>query len=160
MTRLVLLSCAVVLVACGRDHDARVMSKRIGELQDSLRIYRDSLHDVQESWSFNALMPVVQMDNYEISLGDSCRVRVFIAGMNTTKDHPYFRYQRPQLSADVGHGLKGGVTIVEHDGWWSLAFKPTSIGQDSLSGTIVFPNSLGTSSEPHSFKSGFEVHPR
>jgi hypothetical protein len=108
--------------------------KQVSELRDSLHLYMDSLRVVQKNWTFNALSPVVKMQRDEVRLGDTCFANVYLSAYNNGLNG--FRFQEPKLSMSARPSGESSLKVLEHDGLWSIAFKPEGLGEDSLNGKI------------------------
>lgn len=126
-----------LLASCeGTAHDPR-MVQRIVELEDSLKAYRDSLHDVQIAWSFSHVTAIVKLQNDEVKLGDSCRFQVFIGAANSPDAGSLgYRYTPARLELD---GLED-ARVENQSMSWLVAFKPEKLGSDSVSGTLWLDN--------------------
>lgn len=145
----VLLVCAVLLAACG-GRNAKT-AKRIAELEDSLKVYRDSLNDYKSNgWTFNSIALVAKLNDEHLVLGDSLGVQLFLAAGNS--DESFFR-TRPLLQLgpgfeEVGIEKVGGVG-------WGFSILPTRVGRDSITGTLLVP---GQSDPTDTVKLPFEAY--
>jgi hypothetical protein len=128
-----LLSCATLLTACsGRD---ATTAKRIGELEDSLKVYRDSLSDYKgRGWTFNTVALVAKLSNQDLVLGDSLGVQLFLAAGNS--DDSNFR-THPLI--ELGPGFEK-VSMEKVGGvGWGFSMLPTREGRDSITGMSLIP---------------------
>ena len=129
------LLCGVALFAsCSRVHqeDPRLYA-RVAELEDSLKVYRDSLRDVQTYWTFNRVTAIVKLENKLIRLGDSCRFDVFVGASNSPGEFPLpYRHGGARLELND----RPNANIIDNEGQWSVAFKPEHLGADSIVGSI------------------------
>lgn len=122
------------LASCGVSDER--LEARIYSLQDSLKASRDSLRDFQRmGWCFSSVSCVVKLSEYDLPLGDTLGVEVFLAAGNY--DHSFYS-THPIL--DVGDGLKP-VSIEEAGNvGWRVHLVPTKMGADSITGTLLVPN--------------------
>lgn len=144
---------SALLLACGGGD--RTLHARVSELEDSLRAYRDSLHDQQMAWSFNSVMPVVKVYPQEVLLGDSCYADICVAARNT--ESIGFNYQRPVLKVDFARVEESRFQVTDMNGWWRVAFKPDRIGQDSIWGSVYLPCNGCRDTTELTFMSKFEA---
>jgi len=136
-----LLALTAWLAGCAND-DATRLNQRVVELQDSLRVYRDSLSRVQTYWTFNTVGSCVKMKDYEVKLGDTCMLEVFLTAGNEA--HGYFRHEDPILSMTRAGGDGRSTRVVKNEGLgWKVSFVPDHVGEDSLMGQIVVPDQRG-----------------
>ncbi|MCB0811138.1 MAG: hypothetical protein KDB96_17810 [Flavobacteriales bacterium] len=113
--------------------------QRIVDLEDSLKAYRDSLHDIRAYWTFNKLGLAVQMLDYEPKLGDSCYLEVRVTASN--EDHEYFAHGQPEMRiSDRNHMETAVVSQAQRGDPWEVAFKPEHVGLDSIMGWIRMPH--------------------
>ncbi len=122
------------LASCGGG-DERLEAK-IHALQDSLKASRDSIRDFQRmGWCFSSVSSVVKLSKYDLPLGDTLGMDVFLAAGND--DHSFYS-THPLL--EVGKGLK--PIRIEQAGnvGWRVHFVPTKMGADSITGTLLVPN--------------------
>ena len=125
---------SVGLASCG-GNDER-LEARIYALQDSLKSSRDSIRDFQRmGWCFSSVSSVVKLNAYELPLGDTLAMDVFLAAGND--DHSFYS-THPLLA--VGEGVK--PLNIEQAGnvGWRVSFVPTKMGADSITGTLLVPN--------------------
>jgi hypothetical protein len=129
----VLLACATLLTACG-GIDART-AKRIAELEDSLKVYRDSLNDYEgKGWTFNSVALVAKLSNEHLELGDSLRVQLFLAAGNS--DESSFR-THPVI--ELGQGFEEVSIAKIGSVGWGFSILPTCVGRDSITGISLIP---------------------
>ncbi len=120
------------------------MSARIVELQDSLRAYRDSLKQVQTYWTFNTVSSLVKMKDYEVKLGDTCALDVFLVAGNDL--HQYFRHEDPVLEITRTGEVQHSTSIRKNEGTgWHVWFIPNKVCSDSVVGRIIVPDQRGYS---------------
>jgi|GEM_PF-3171924 len=124
----------VLLVSCGGDNGR--LTERIHALQDSLKASRDSVRDFQRmGWCFSSVSSVVKLTKYDLPLGDTLGMEVFLAAGNY--DHSFYS-THPML--EVGEGLKP-VSIEEAGNvGWRVHLVPTKMGADSITGMLLVPN--------------------
>ena len=151
------LSAAVIIAitSCGGTSQSE---KRVSELRDSLLLYMDSLRVVQKNWTFNALSPVVKMQRDEVSLGDTCFANVYLSAYNIGKNG--FRFEEPKLSLSARPSGESSPNVFEHDGLWSIAFKPEALGEDSLTGKIQITTPGTMKPAELTFTTQFLVRPK
>ena len=128
---------ALLLITCTGEVGRRDDAGRVGELEDSLRAYQDSLRAVQHYWTFNNVSPVVLM-NHEPTLGDSCVAEVLLVAWNG--EHQEFAFQRPELHISHIHNRH---MIKEAMRRWVVDFKPEQTGLDSITGWMRVPRPFG-----------------
>ena len=129
-----LLFTGMLLVACGGD-DVR-LTTRIHALEDSLKASRDSIRDFQRmGWCFSSVSSVVKLSKYDLPLGDTLGMEVFLAAGNYDQS---FYSTHPILN--VGDGLKPVSMEEAGNVGWRVQFVPTKMGADSITGTLLVPN--------------------
>ncbi len=122
------------LASCGGSNER--LEARVHSLQDSLKASRDSIRDFQSmGWCFSSVSSVVKLSKYELPLGDTLGMDVFLAAGNY--DHSFYA-THPLLK--VGKELK--PISIEQAGnvGWRVHFVPTKMGADSITGTLLVPN--------------------
>jgi hypothetical protein len=128
------LALSLGLASCGGSDER--LEARIHELQDSLKASRDSIRDFQRmGWCFSSVSSVVKLSKYDLYLGDTLGIDVFLAAGND--DHSFYS-THPIL--EVGEGVK--PISIEQAGnvGWRVHFVPTRMGADSITGTLLVPN--------------------
>jgi hypothetical protein len=128
------LALSLGLASCGGSDER--LEARIHELQDSLKESRDSIRDFQRmGWCFSSVSSVVKLSKYDLYLGDTLGIDVFLAAGND--DHSFYS-THPIL--EVGEGVK--PISIEQAGnvGWRVHFVPTRMGADSITGTLLVPN--------------------
>jgi hypothetical protein len=128
------LALSLGLASCGGSDER--LEARIHELQDSLKASRDSIRDFQRmGWCFSSVSSVVKLSKYDLHLGDTLGIDVFLAAGND--DHSFYS-THPIL--EVGEGVK--PISIEQAGnvGWRVHFVPTRMGADSITGTLLVPN--------------------
>ncbi len=138
----ILLVCTTLLTACGGTDPQAV--KRIGELEDSLKVYRDSLKDAQLAFSFNAVTAVVKLQDYKVRLGDSCLAEIYIGAANTP-DAVAGGYAYCDAKLEISG--TSGRRITQEGTRWVVAFMPDHLGKDSLLGAIVLHGRRGPATQ-------------
>ncbi len=146
---------AIAITSCGGTAQSE---KRVSELRDSLHLYMDSLRVVQKNWTFNALSPVVKMQRDEVRLGDTCFAHVYLSAYNIGENG--FRFQEPKLSLSARPSGESSPKVFEHDGLWSIAFKPEVLGEDSLAGKIKIATPGTMKPAELTFTTHFIVRPK
>jgi hypothetical protein len=149
----------LVLVVClGCENSGSHNDTGLSALRDSLNAYKDSLRAVQKAWTFNMIGPVVHMDEYELSLGDTCHARVHVTAANDWVNG--YRFDKPRLMITGPRSTDESVVVTDEKYFWDIAFVPERIGEDSLSGTVKFSTPGTTDSVSLSFSTRFHVKPR
>ena len=148
--------CGLLLASCSRTPSDPLCYLRVSELQDSLKAYRDSLHDAQLAWSFNHVTALVKLQSQEVQQGDSCRAQVFIGAANTS-DAAALGYRYGEAKLELSN--KPEARITRAGSHWVVVFKPNNIGEDSLTGTISLGSGRGERTELQ-FSNLYKVVPR
>ncbi len=118
----------IVILGCNNAGQSKhVDASELTAARDSLQAYKDSLRAVQMGWTFNMLTPVVQMDEYEHALGDTCHARVRIAAANDW-DNGY-RFDKPRLILTSPRSNDRSVVVTDETYFWNVAFVPQRIGR-------------------------------
>lgn len=118
---------------CGSDER---LEARIHVLQDSLKASRDSIREFQRmGWCFSSVSSVVKLSRYDLPLGDTLGMEVYLAAGN---DEHSFYSTHPRL--EVGKGMRPiNIEQVGNFGW-RVYFIPSKMGADSITGTVLVPN--------------------
>ena len=133
------LFCLLVACSYGEGKDAAL---RILSLEDSLKVYRDSLKDAQLAFSFNAVAAHVDLEDRRISLGDSCHAEIsIIAAHSPDAVAGGYAYGDAQLEISGTSERR----IMHNGSRWVVAFMPNHLGKDSLQGAIVLQGQRGRS---------------
>jgi hypothetical protein len=128
------LAVSLGLASCGGSDER--LEARIHELQDRLKASRDSIRDFQRmGWCFSSVSSVVKLSKYDLPLGDTLGMDVFLAAGND--DHSFYS-THPFL--EVGEGLEPISIAQAGNVGWRVHFVPTKMGADSITGTLLVPN--------------------